>query len=134
MSCCGLVVFVDQAAEAIPPLDAGGSRNRIRPSPDLDTPGRTKREASVRPLVVVVAHVLVEQSHKVASTPDQHPVQALLPDRPYPALGDRVGVWRLEGSLEDLCAVGDEDVVEGASEPAVAVTKEEPRQALLRWL
>jgi hypothetical protein len=65
----------------------------------------------------------------MAPTPDQQPVQTLGPDRPDPALGDRVGIWRLDRGLEDLGAVGDEDVVEGAGELAVAVTKEEPRHA-----
>jgi hypothetical protein len=95
-SCRDLVILVNQATEAIPAPNAGGSRNRIRPSPAFDSPGRTEREASVRSFVVVVPHVFVEDTFKVASTPDQHPVQALLPDRPYPALGEGVGVWRLD--------------------------------------
>lgn len=120
---------MDQAAEAIPAPNARSSRNRLRPSPDLVTPERAKREASVGPLIVVVPHVLVEDPLEMAPTPDQQPVQTLGPDRPDPALGDRVGIWRLDRGLEDLGAVGDEDVVEGAGELAVAVTKEEPRHA-----
>jgi len=74
--------------------NAGGSRHHIRPSPDLDSPGRAEREASVRPLIVVVPYVLVDDSLKMTPTPDQRPVQTLLPDRPHPALGDRVGPSR----------------------------------------
>ena len=67
-SCRDLVVLVNETAESVPAPNAGGDRYRIRPSPNLDTPGRPKREASVRPLVVVVLHVLVEDAFKVAST------------------------------------------------------------------
>ena len=44
------------------------------------------------PLIVVVPHVLVEDPLKMPSTPDQHPIQTLLPDRPHPALSDGVGI------------------------------------------
>jgi len=40
-------------------------------------------------LVVVVPQVLVEDPLKVASAPDQHPVQALLTYGPHPPLGER---------------------------------------------
>jgi hypothetical protein len=73
--------------------------------------GRSAR-LSVRSLVVIVPHVLVENSLKVTSTPDQHPVQALLPDCPHPALGDRACVRRLDGGGDDLGAVAGEDVIE----------------------
>jgi hypothetical protein len=82
----------------------------------------------VRPLVVVVPHVLVKNTFfKVTSTPDQHPVQALRPDGSYPPLVDRVGVRRLDRRRDGLDAVEGEDVVEGTGELAVAVTNEEPR-------
>jgi hypothetical protein len=61
-------VLVNETAESVPAPNAGGDCYRIRPSPNLDTPGRPKREVSVRPLVVVVLHVLVEDAFKVAST------------------------------------------------------------------
>jgi len=89
------VVFVNQASQAIPAPNARGGRRHIRLSPDLETPGRPKRETSVGPLVVVVPHVLVEDPLKVTPTPDQHPIKTLLPDCPHPALCDRVafGAW-----------------------------------------
>jgi hypothetical protein len=119
---------MNQAAEAVPPPNAGGDRDRARRSSGGDAAGRAKRKASVRSLVVVVPHILVEHSLKVASAPDQHPVQTLLPDRPHPALGDRVGVWRLDRGRDDLGAVGGEHVVEGSGELAVTVTNQEPRR------
>jgi hypothetical protein len=65
---------VNQATEAVPAPNAGGSRHHIRPSPDLDSPGRVEREASVRLLVVVVPYVLVDDSLKM--TPTQISVQS----------------------------------------------------------
>src|SRR6266496_3164822 len=114
MSCCGLVVLVNQAAETVSPPDGGGDRDSTSVGLVVDNPWRAKRQASVRSLVVVVPHVLVEDTLQVASTSDQHPVQALLPDRPHPPLGERACVRRLDGRRDDLGAVGGEDVVEGA--------------------
>jgi hypothetical protein len=128
MSCCGLVVLVNQAAETVSPPDGGGDQDSTSVGLVVDNPWRAKRQASVRSLVVVVPHVLVEDSRKLASTSDQHPVQALLPDRPHPALGERACVRRLDGRRDGLDAVGGEDVVEGAGELAVAVTNQEPRR------
>jgi hypothetical protein len=65
----------------------------------------------------------------VASTPDQHPVQALLPHGSYPPLSEGVGVRRLDWCLDDLEAIGGKDVVEGAGELAVAIANEELRCA-----
>jgi hypothetical protein len=126
-SCRYLVVLVNETAESVPAPNAGGDCYRIRPSPNLQTSGRPKREASVRPLTVVVPQVLVEHPLKMTPTPDQHPIQTLLPHRPHPALGERVGVRRLNRGLDDLDAVSGEDVVEGAGELCIPVTKEEPR-------
>jgi hypothetical protein len=65
----------------------------------------------VRPLVVVVPQVLVEDTFKVASTPDQRPVQtscwAVRTQRSANALA--FGAWT--GGRGDVGAVG-EDVVE----------------------
>src|SRR6266568_3460596 len=126
-SCRDQVILVDETAETVPAPNAGGDCFRIRPSPDLDSPGRPEREASVRPLIVVVPHVLVENALKMTPTPEQHPVQTLLPDRPHPALRERVGIRRLDRGLDNLDAVADEDIIEGPSELAIAVTNQEPR-------
>ena len=129
-SCCGLVVLVNETAETAPASDrrCGGCGHARRGSLG-DRARREKRKASLRPLVVVVPLVLVEDPRKLASTPDQHPVQALLPDRPHPPLSERVGVRRLDRGLDNLDAVGCEDVVEGTGELAITVTNEEPRRA-----
>jgi hypothetical protein len=105
---------VHQTAEAISPPNAIGDRDSGRRESGANAHRRAKRKASVRPLVVVVPHLLVEDPLEVASAPDQQPVQALLPDGQYPALGDRVGVRRLDRGRDDLNAVGGEDVVKGA--------------------
>ena len=117
---------MNETAESVPAPNAGGDCDRIRPSPNLDTSGRPKREAWVRPLTVVVPQVLVEHPLKLTPTPDQPPIQTLLPHRPHPALGERVGVRRLNRGLDDLDAVSGKDVVEGAGELGIPVTKEEP--------
>jgi hypothetical protein len=88
----------------------------------------------MRSLVVVVPHVLVEDSLKVAPTPDEQPVQAFLSDRPHPALGVGVRIRRRDRGLDDLGAVGDKHVVEGAGELGVAVMDEELRHAAPRPL
>jgi hypothetical protein len=81
---------MNQAAQAVPSLDAGGGRDSTRVGLVADSPRWPKLKASVRPLVVVVPQVLVEDPLKMASPPDQQPVQAFLSHRPHPALG--VGV------------------------------------------
>src|SRR6266516_3484338 len=128
-SCHDQVILVDETAETVPTPNAGGDCFRIRPSPDLDSPGRPEREASVRPLIVVVPYVLVDDSLKMTPTPEQRPVQTLLPHRPHPALRDRVGVRRLYRGLDDLGAIGGEDIIEGPSELAVPVANKEPPRA-----
>src|SRR6266542_1297061 len=63
----------------------------------IDRARREKLKASLRSLVVLVPLVLVENTFKVTPTPDQYPVQALLPyGSSYPQLGECVGVRRLD--------------------------------------
>jgi hypothetical protein len=80
----------------------------------------------MRPLIVVVPHVLVQNPFKVTATSNQHLVQTLLSNRPYPPLGECVGVRCLDRRFDDLDAVGGKDVVEGARELAVRIANEEP--------
>jgi len=75
MSCCDLVVLMNQAAEAVPAPNAGGGHDHAKPSPDVYASVRAKLQVSVWSLVVVVPQVLVEGPLKVTATPDQHPVQ-----------------------------------------------------------
>jgi hypothetical protein len=53
----------------------------------------------MRSLIVVVPHILVENSLKVAPAPDQQPIQAFLSDRPHPALGGGVRIRRMDRVL-----------------------------------
>jgi hypothetical protein len=89
----------------------------------IDSAGWAKGTASMRPFVVVVPNVLVKDAFQMASAPDHDPVQTLLSNGSHPPLRDRVGVGRLDRCLDDPDAVGLEDLVEGASELAVAVTE-----------
>ena len=77
-SCRSLVVLVNQAAEAVPSLDTGGSRDSTSVGPGAAVPGGRSSKASVRPLVVGVPQVLVEDPLKMPSPADQQPVQAFL--------------------------------------------------------
>ena len=121
---------MNETTETVPASDyRGGHRANAHDGCLVDRAWRQKLQASVRPLVVVVPNVLVENALKVTSTPDQHPVQALLPHGSYPPLSEGVGVRRLDRRLDGLDAVGGEDGVEGTGELAVAVTDEEPRFA-----
>src|SRR6266568_9563773 len=101
-SCCGLVVLVNETAETVPASDRLAAAVATRAADPPLIARRQKIKASVPSLVVVVPHVLVENTFKVTSTPDQYPVQALLPDGSHPSLGDRVGVRCLDRRLYDL--------------------------------
>jgi hypothetical protein len=117
--------------ETIPTPNADGDRDNGRCwcGFAFGTARRTKLKASMRSLIVVVPHILVEDPLKMAPTPDQHPVQALLPHGSYPPLGERVGVRRLDRRRDGPDAVAGKHVVERAGDLAVAVTDEEPRCA-----
>jgi hypothetical protein len=84
-SCCGLVVLVNETAETVPASDyRGGHRANAHDGCLVDRAWRPKLKAPVGPLLVEVPHVLVKDAFKVTSTPDQHPVHALLPHGSYP--------------------------------------------------
>jgi hypothetical protein len=86
---------MNEPAETVPASDrCYGACGHARRGSFVACAWRPKIKASVRSFVVVVPHVFVEDTFKVASTPDQYPVQALLPDSSYPPLGERVGSSR----------------------------------------
>jgi hypothetical protein len=114
----------------LPAPNPDGTPSPAGRHPDVDAPRRPKRKASVRPLVVAVPHVLIDNTSQVASTPYQHPVQAHLPYGSHPPLRECIRVRRLDRRLDDLEAAGGEDGIEGTGELAVAVTNEEPE---VRW-
>jgi hypothetical protein len=60
-SCRDLVVLVNQAAEAIPAPNPHGGRDPARRHPDVGTPRRPKRKASVRPVGCANSYMAAEQ-------------------------------------------------------------------------
>ena len=84
---CDLRVFVDQAAEPIPPKDPGAcAESRWMHAPG----GRVLPQRPVRPVAVVVIGVLAEDQPLVPLAGDQHPVRAFAADAADPPFGDRV--------------------------------------------
>jgi len=70
----------------------------------------------VRPVPVVMIHVLGEDSFEMAPAEDEEPVQAFTADGADKPLADRVRAWRPDGRLDDPDPVGCEDSVEGGGE------------------
>ena len=86
-----LGVFVDQAAEPVPPQDLDIRAHDRR----MLAPGeRSLAERPVRPRDVMVIDVLAQHQPQVLPAGDQRPVQALAPGSGDPALRDRVGPHR----------------------------------------
>jgi hypothetical protein len=77
-------------------------------------------------MAVVVLDVAVEDAKEVAAAGDQEMVQAFPAQGADPALGDGVGVRRLDRCADDLGAEPVPDVIEGSGELAVAVAEQEP--------
>jgi hypothetical protein len=88
---CDLGIFVDQAAESVPPehADACAFRQGIG-SPRR----RILLQRPVRPVGVVVIGVLAGDEPQMPFTSDQHSVQAFAVGAADPAFGDRVGPRR----------------------------------------
>lgn len=89
----GHPVRCEQSAETLLSINGvsrslGRARARIR---------RPELEATVRPLFVVMGHVLSENNLEVAAPQDQHPVEALAPAASDPALSVGVGARCHEG-------------------------------------
>jgi len=97
---CDLGVFVDQAAEPVPPQNpdtcACGGRT-------LASGGRVLVQRPVRPMGVVMVGVLAENRLQVPFAGDQHPVQALAPCAGDPAFGYSVAPHR---QLHPIRAIG----------------------------
>jgi hypothetical protein len=77
-------------------------------------------------MAVVVLDVEVQDVKKLPPPGDQEVVQALPAHGANPALGDGIGVWRLNRCEDDLGADRAPDVVEGSGELAVSVVDQEP--------
>jgi hypothetical protein len=82
-------------------------------------------------MAVVVLDVAVEDAKEVPAAGDQEMVQAFPAHSADPALGDGVGVRRLDRCAEDLGADRAPEVIEGSGELAVAVAEQESEAGLL---
>jgi hypothetical protein len=90
-------------------------------------PGRgwSQAERAMRPVGVVVLDVDPQDTLEVSAVCDQEPVEAVATNRADPALGERVRVRGPKWGADDLNPLAFEDVVEGATELAVAIMDEE---------
>src|SRR6266542_6761984 len=121
----GLVVLVDEAAEAVTALDRAAGRG-LAAAPRLR---RTQVERAVRPLAVVVLDVRAEDVLEVAAVEDQQPVQALGADGADEPLRDRVRLRRPRRRLDDPDTFAAKDLVKGAAVLAVPVADQKPHAA-----
>ena len=81
----------------------------------------------MRPVLVVMQDVGREDVLEGTAAEDQEPLEALAPRCPDPALGVRPRLRRPHRRLDHPDALGAEDLVELAAEPAVTVTNEKQR-------
>ena len=82
-------------------------------------------------MAVVMPDVAVEDAKEMPTPSDQEMVQAFLAQGTDPALGDGIGVRRLDRCADDLGADRVPEVIEGPGELAVAVADQEPEAGLL---
>src|SRR6266513_6243693 len=82
---------------------------------------RTLPERAVRPVLVVVQRIRLDHEFEVAAAEDQEPVEALAADAANPALGVRPRLRRPHRRLDHPDPFRAEDLVELASELAIAV-------------
>jgi len=73
---------------------------------------------------VVVVDVVDHEPLDLALVPDDGSVEELAADGSDPAFGERVGHWRADRTLENLEALGSEDLIEGVDELAAPVTNQ----------
>jgi hypothetical protein len=127
---CNLGIFVDQAAEPVPPQnpDTCSCRGWI-PAPG----GRILMQGPVRPVRIVVIGVLTQDQPQVPFTGNQHPVQALAAGTGDPAFRDRVRPRRPDRSLDDPHADRIEDRVKRRGELRIPVPDQELQAACLAF-
>src|SRR6266511_4972435 len=71
---------------------------------------------------------------EMTAAQDQDPIQAVGADRPHPALGVGVRVWRLDRRADHLDALQAKDLVEAATELPVAIVDQQPERLLIAEL
>jgi hypothetical protein len=84
--------------------------------------------ALMRPMIVEVSGVLVEDVCGVAFVVDEDPVRALGPDAADEPFGVAVGSWCLRRDLDRRDALGGEHGIEGCAVLGVPVADEEPER------
>jgi hypothetical protein len=77
-------------------------------------------------MALVVLEVAVQDANQLSTPRDQKMIEALLAYAANPALGDGVGVRRLDRRQDDLGTDRTPDVVEGPGELAVSVAEQAP--------
>jgi hypothetical protein len=123
-SCRGSVILVDQPSKHVPPADFSRA-DGLPVIGAVQRGGQLKR--SVRSMSVVVLGVGLQHPVEVPTAEDQHPVQALGPDRADPPLGEGVRVRCSDRGEDHPRTVGAEHLVEGSRELRVPVVDQEPR-------
>src|ERR1035438_2875352 len=84
----GGVVLVDDSTQHVATADFAerrGSRGHC-----AERCGHFESKAAVRPMLVVMPEVVAKDGFEVVATENEHPVEALFTDGPYPPLRDRV--------------------------------------------
>ena len=76
-------------------------------------------------MAVVMAGVVAEHVFELTAAEDEESIEAVGPDREYPALGVGVRVRRLDGCADHGDPFAVEDVIEAAAELGVAIMDEE---------
>src|SRR5664280_1287135 len=82
-------------------------------------------QGPVRPVLVVMDHVLGQDSLQMSTTEDEHPVEALSAYGADEALGEGVGLRSSDRGTDDPDALGLEDLVEARGELGVPVMDQE---------
>src|ERR1039458_5162951 len=122
----GGAVLVDDPTQHVATANVAerrGSRGHC-----ADRCGHLESKAAVRPMLVVMPDVVAKDGFEVVATENEHPVEALFSDGPYPPLRMRVRTRRSDGRLDHLYAFGCEHLVKAGGELRVAVSDQEPER------
>ena len=79
----------------------------------------------MRPVHVVVGHVLGQDALQMASTEDENSVETLTTDRADETFGEGISPWRPDRRADDPDALSPEYLIEARSELGVSVTDQE---------
>ena len=125
---CGWAVLVDQPAAGRGAADRPAEFEHFGV---VLVVGCLLVEASMRAVLVVVLHELVEQPVELALVPDQGSVEQFVSDAADPAFRKGIGFWGAWWGGDRVCTDGSEDVVEGPGVLASAVMDDEPDRLLV---